>query len=263
MFQRSVLPGELLQYNLHQLNDKELIYSGIEFSKCPTFHLIVLVGLKKRNRGKNTVSIESKTTSKFLSNNGLQIAINGDGFTPWHSTNLLDVYPRSGDPVDSVGQAASQGKQYSLDSDNEPTLYLSETNKARFNSQIGKLYNAISGNLMLVRNGKIARSLDNNKLDPRTAVALDRANRYLIMIVVDGRQPGYSEGVSLLELSEIIIFHGGYNAINLDGGGSSTMVMEGQLGNPNTLNSPINHGIPGKQRVVGNHLGIYAKSLEE
>ena len=65
MFQRSVLPGELLQYNLHQLNDKELIYSGIEFSKCPTFHLIVLVGLKKRNRGKNTVSIESKTTSKF------------------------------------------------------------------------------------------------------------------------------------------------------------------------------------------------------
>ena len=86
---------------------------------------------------------------------------------------------------------------------------------------------------------------------------------YLILVVVDGRQPGYSEGVTLQELADIIIFHGGHNAINLDGGGSSTMVVEGPLGGAKVINSPINGQIPGRERPVGNHLGIYAKPLKD
>jgi len=82
-------------------------------------------------------------------------------------------------------------------------------------------------------------------------------------VVVDGRQPGYSLGVTLSELAEIMIFHGGYNALNLDGGGSSTLVVEGALGSPKILNSPFNHGIPGRQRSVGSHLGIYAKPVKK
>jgi len=207
--------------------------------------------------------VKARTTSSFLINNGLQIAINGDGFTPWHSNNILDNYPKTGDPVDPIGIAISQGIRYSSETDHEPTLYISATNQARFNVQIGKLYNAISGNRTLVRNGKALAVLDDDQLNPRTAVALDRANRHLILIVVDGRQPGYSEGVTLTELAEIILHHGGYNAINLDGGGSSTMVIEGAVGAPRVLNSPINNGIPGRQRPVGNHLGIYAKPLDK
>jgi exopolysaccharide biosynthesis protein len=192
----------------------------------------------------------------------LQVAINGDGFTPWHSNNIFDQYPKTGDPVDPIGIAVSQGVRYSSETDNEPTLYISATNQARFNVQIGKLYNAISGNRTLVRNGKVPTTFDDGQLDPRTALALDRASRHLILIVIDGRQPGYSEGVTLVELAEIIIFHGGYNAINLDGGGSSTMVIESSVGTPKVLNSPINNGIPGRQRPVGNHLGIFAKPLD-
>jgi exopolysaccharide biosynthesis protein len=187
------------------------------------------------------------------------VAINGDGFMPWYSKNILNYYPQSGENVDPIGFAASEGIAYSQSTDNEPTLFLSASNQARFNTQIGKIFNAISGNQQLVKNGSAINQLDDKDPDPRTAVALDRSNRHLILFVVDGRQPGYSEGITLGELAEIIIHHGGYNAINLDGGGSSTMVIGAPSGIPKVINSPINHGIPGRQRPVGNHLGIYAK----
>ncbi len=204
---------------------------------------------------------KARTTSLFLNNFDLQVAINGDGFQPWHDRGFLDYYPHNGDRVDVIGFAASEGTIYSQDTDNEPRLYLAITNGARINTPTGQNFNVISGNLTIVKNGQPVGDLGGSP-DPRTAVALDRANRYLILVVVDGRQPGYSEGVTLQELAEIIIFHGGYNAINLDGGGSSTMVVEGPLGVADVLNSPINHRIPGRERPVGNHLGIYAKPLK-
>jgi len=135
-------------------------------------------------------------------------------------------------------------------------------NKVGINNQPGRLIHAISGNELVVRNGQsIAGS--GGSPQPRTAVALNRATGYLILVVVDGRQPEYSEGVTLEELAEIIIFHGGHNAINLDGGGSSTLVIEGPLGNARVLNSPINNSIPGRERPVGNHLGIFAKKVKK
>jgi len=47
--------------------------------------------------------------------------------------------------------------------------------------------------------------------------------------------------------------------MSLDGGGSSTVVIEGKDGKPEILNSPIDIYIPGRERPVGNHLGIYVK----
>ncbi|MBU0511487.1 MAG: phosphodiester glycosidase family protein [Chloroflexi bacterium] len=211
---------------------------------------------------KAELPLEARTTSQFADEFGVQIAINGDGFTPWYSHTILDYYPHSGDAVDVIGLAASEGHLYSQDTDNEPTLFLSPTNQARIDDQVGKTHNAISGNAMLVRRGNPLNGLGGSPA-PRSAVALDRANRRLILIVVDGRQPGYSEGATLNELAEIIVFHGGYTAMNLDGGGSSTLVIEGNFGNPNVLNSPINNGIPGRQRAVGNHLGIFAKPTDD
>ncbi len=206
--------------------------------------------------------LKARTTSQFLNSFDLQVAINGDGFTPWRSNTILDYYPHSGDRVAPIGFAASDGIIYSQDTDKEPTLYIAQNNLARFNAPTSKIWNAISGNLLLLRKGEPLPGLEESSPQPRTAVALDRANRYLILVVVDGRQPGYSEGATLQELAEIIAFHGGWTAMNLDGGGSSTMVVEGPLGTARVLNSPINNSIPGRERPVGNHLGIYAKPLK-
>jgi hypothetical protein len=59
-------------------------------------------------------------------------------------------------------------------------------------------------------------------------------------------------------LSDIILAYGGYTALNLDGGGSTTLVMEGASGEPVLLNSPIDNRIPGRERPVGSHLGVFA-----
>ncbi len=76
---------------------------------------------------------------------------------------------------------------------------------------------------------------------------------------MDGRQPGYSEGCTLYELAEMLIKYGGvHNAINLDGGGSSAMVIE-KDGKPDVVNSPIEGGIAGRERLVANHLGVSVK----
>ena len=201
-------------------------------------------------------SLKARTTSEFLKDFRLQVAVNGDGFTPWYSNNPLDYYPRTGDPVEPVGYAASKGVVYAENPEEQPVLYLSRTNQARFGTPVGRIYNAISGNQMLVQDGKVNPGLDGEK-QPRTAIGIDKRGRQLIIIVVDGRQPGYSVGVNLTELAEILVKHGVQTGMNLDGGGSSTLVAE-EHGRPVILNSPINNGIPGQERPVGNHLGIFA-----
>ncbi|MBC8332352.1 MAG: phosphodiester glycosidase family protein [Anaerolineae bacterium] len=253
---------------------QKMLYEGVEYIRdirsSPRRMVIHVIKIDLRADGirllvtpgnpEEELPLKARTTSQFLNNFDLQIAINGDGFEPWHSRTIFDYYPHVGDRVAPIGFAASEEITYSQDTDKEPTLYLAINNGARFNAPTSKIYNAISGNLMLLNKGEPIAGLEGSP-EPRTAVALDRANRYLIFVVVDGRQPGYSEGATLLELAEIIAFHGGWTAMNLDGGGSSTMVIESALG-ADVLNSPINNSIPGRERPVGNHLGVYARPLK-
>ncbi len=199
--------------------------------------------------------LKARTTSEYLQEFDLQVAINGDGFTPWFSRTILNYYPHPGDPVDVIGQAVSNGVRYSLGTDNEPTLFFNQRNQARINQSPGRAYQAVSGNLLLVQQGQILPEAGGT-LEPRTAAGLDHKRNELLLVVVDGRQPGYSEGVTVNEMAQIMLSLGAYEAINLDGGGSSTLVVEGPNEHPKVLNSPINHGLPGLQRPVANHLGI-------
>ena len=132
---------------------------------------------------------------------------------------------------------------------------ITPSSKIRTKSEI---YNAISGNLLLVWNGAAVEGLNASEAEPRTAVGLDRPGRRLVIVVVDGRQAGYSEGATLAELAQIIVEQKAYRAMNLDGGGSSTLVVE-ENGEAKLLNSPVHGGNPGTERPVGNHLGFAAK----
>ena len=110
---------------------------------------------------------------------------------------------------------------------------------------------------MLVQAGEIVEGLNNTVLHPRTAIGINKNGRWLYIVVVDGRQPFYSNGATFQELAEIIQDFGAFTAISLDGGGSSTMVIQDGDGHPIILNSPIDNYIPGRERPVANHLGIY------
>ncbi len=255
---------------------QEMLFEGVEYIRdvrsSPRPMVIHVIKVDLQAEGIRTLvtpgdpkaelPLEARSTSKFLDGFNLQVAINGDGFEPWHSRAPWDYYPHSGDPVDAIGLAASRGEVYSAEEKGHPTLYFSTSNKARFNQPFGKMHNAISGNVMLMRNGKALKNFVETGPQPRTAVAINQSGRYLILIVVDGRQPGFSMGTTLTELAEVVAYHGGHTAMNLDGGGSSALVVEGFLGQSDLLNSPINNNFPGRERVVGNHLGIYAKPLE-
>jgi hypothetical protein len=199
--------------------------------------------------------LRARTTSAFLQEFDVQIAINGDGFSPWWSRGVADYYPHSGDPVRPRGDTASRGRVYWSASESLPTLYINSRNKLSFDAP-AKLYNAISGESLLVAGGTAIPDLDADDLHPRSAVGFSRNGRFFYLVVVDGRQPLYSEGMTLAELADLMVSLGAHYAMNLDGGGSSTLVVEGSDGLPRVLNSPIDNYIPGRERPVANHLGI-------
>jgi len=59
---------------------------------------------------------------------------------------------------------------------------------------------------------------------PRTAAGVDRSGRVLTLLIVDGRQPDWSIGATLPELAELLIERGVDDAVNLDGGGSTSLL---------------------------------------
>lgn len=206
----------------------------------------------------------AQTTSEFLASHDLQVAINGGFFYPFHANSPWDFYPRSGDPVDILGVASSAGKVYSHRAPKYTFINISPENQVEFGETAGP-YNALSGKSL---------SLDQPEPDdenpgfygtphPRSALAVDRDENTLLLIVVDGRQPNYSEGVTLDELARLIVEYGGDEAINFDGGGSSTLAVQGPGGSPRLLNTPIHTRIPGRERPVANHLGVFAEPLPE
>jgi hypothetical protein len=207
--------------------------------------------------------LSARTTSQFLDEFNVQLAINGGGFSPWWSHSPADYYPHVGDPITPLGLTSSNGDVYWLGDDTdigtEPTLYIGRKNTLSFNNRPGRVYNAISGDRMLVQKGESVSDLDDNELDPRTALGINRNGRYLYLVVVDGRQPFYSAGATFQELADLLIDQGAFMGMSLDGGGSSTMVRAGEDGQPIILNSPIDNYIPGRERPVGTHLGIYIR----
>lgn len=200
--------------------------------------------------------LNARTTTEFMNDFGVQIAINGDGFFPWWSRSPLDYYPQSGDPVTPNGYAASNKDIYAADDGLGPILYISRRSGFGFRKP-GNVYNAIAGDRFLVQGGEKEEGLDNRERDPRTAIGFNKNGRWLYLVVVDGRQPFYSAGATFDELADILKAHGAYFGMSLDGGGSSTMVIENENGEPVILNSPIDQYVPGRERPVANHIGIF------
>ena len=79
---------------------------------------------------------------------------------------------------------------------------------------------------------------------PRTALGITK-DKKLLLVTVNGRQPGISVGVTLTELAEIMIDLGAVDAMNLDGGGSTTMVIRNQVLNlpSDGIERPVSNGI--------------------
>jgi len=121
---------------------------------------------------------------------------------------------------------------------------------------------AIGGGVMLLQNGKIQPQTIIS-LDPRTTVGVTEDGTEVYFLVVDGRYFSYSSGMNYLELADCMKALGVFNAVNLDGGGSSTFFMRNEQ-DPNSeyfeiINHPSDNG--GEEREVAN--GLLIKSLNK
>lgn len=205
-------------------------------------------------------TLRAATVSEFLAKHGFDLAINADGWKPWQPGIFLikDFYPHSGDPVSANGITVSDGVAYGKEPRPACKLCFLPGRAVITNGQIpAGTQQAVTGQVIVLRDGAptVKPPRPGEPLHPRTAVALSADGTVAWLIVVDGRQWYYSEGMSLIEIAEFALELGARDAVNLDGGGSAAMVVASPAG-PRVLNSPIHTGLPLRERPVANHLGI-------
>lgn len=203
----------------------------------------------------------ARTTSAFAEETGAVAAINGDFFEPW-SPGLLFGYPDPGDPVRTLGPTWSGGERVASPSQGSTQVALGPGAHVAFGAQAQPGGDVVGGLCLLVAAGEPAdltpcRPKKPWQVHPRSAIAIDRDRRTLLLVVVDGRQPRYSVGAELDELAGLLVQLGAHEAMSLDGGGSSALVARGEDGHLRMLGSPIADRIPGRERPIANHIGVY------
>jgi hypothetical protein len=211
----------------------------------------------------------ARLTSDFAAAFGYDAAVNGGYFTPFRggSPGGEDYYPRVGDPVDVSGAAIAFARDVSpveLTEDERVNAIVCIAG-ARVEIMDGQscaagVEHALAAGPRLLADGAVRDvapfgAAYASARHPRTALGIDAHARKAWLVVVDGRQDGFSEGASLAELTAIFLRLGAVDAINLDGGGSTTLVLE-RDGAVHIVNSPIHTGVPGRERPVANHLGV-------
>jgi exopolysaccharide biosynthesis protein len=167
----------------------------------------------------------ARTTTEFLQEFQVQVAINAGYFYPFREKTPWNYYPHSGERVNVVGQGISAGAPYSPPQPDWPVLCFDQANRVQI-LETGLCppgtMGAIAGNTTLPLSEPPAAS-DQNRPYGRTIVATDTTGETLWLIVVDGKQPHYSEGLTLAEVDALRQEIGAAIALNLDGGGSSTL----------------------------------------
>ncbi|MGN1399146.1 MAG: phosphodiester glycosidase family protein [Erysipelotrichaceae bacterium] len=98
----------------------------------------------------------------------------------------------------------------------------------------------------LIVNGKAAEFTGNGGYgyQPRTVIG-QRKDGIVILLTIDGRGGNGSNGASMVELTEVLLRYGVYNACNLDGGGSTVLVENGKV-----LNYPVSYQFAGERNVL-------------
>lgn len=121
---------------------------------------------------------------------------------------------------------------------------------------------AVGGRPLLAQDSVLGPTVDTegqagfaNGRHPRTAVGIADGGRRLLLVVVDGRQRPYSDGMTLRELANLMLALGAPDVLNLDGGGSTAMVLAepGDAGGMRVVNTPSD---PTGERAVANALAV-------
>lgn len=196
-----------------------------------------------------------QTPSTIAERERFEVAVNGDFFSVSKATPGYT----SGKWAKVLGPAVSDGHLWAPAAEPRAALLLDAQKKPRIDNVKDvpeDAHQVIAGSHVIVRNGQT--SVEDapgfiRTRHPRTAVGFTQDKKTLVLVVVDGRRPGEAVGMSLLELADVMKKQGCYDALNLDGGGSTELVMRNpETGELQVMNRPSD----GRERAVGNVLGI-------
>ena len=186
------------------------------------------------------------TTSDMAEENNAVLAINGDYYGARQSGYVI----RNGVVYRNQG---SNGEDMVISKDGSLS-FISESDTTTDSLIQKQAWQVLSFGPVLVENGQVAVS-ENDEVgmamasNPRTAIGTVAKNHYLF-VVSDGRT-SESTGLSLYELANFMKSLGATNVYNLDGGGSSTMVFQGEV-----VNNPTTNGNKISERAVSDILYI-------
>lgn len=215
-----------------------------------------------------------ETTLAFMTREGAQIAINGHFFLPFPSTDLN---------ADLIGLAASEGTVYSSCEmpwqsyaivANAPAINFDRVNRGsivRCSDSTSALWNTLAGSAQIITNGAVTIPVYKDSQNPdgqlmptaeysnqrswydlpraRTAIGLTRNLQLMVLLAAEPARGGGSEtsGMTVGEVANLLVRdYAVYNAINLDGGGSTSLAIDGRM-------------VTGGNREVGSSLAIFAE----
>ena len=202
-----------------------------------------------------------QSTFDFLKEHQAQLAINATFFGMQNlETDNVGLLVSAGDRVSPFHR---RWPALNIDPENLVTIVRGEHDTYQIISPgLGvTLHNAIGGSDQIITDGQPTTDQRDfsTALHPRSAIGFT-ANRKLILVTVDGRQQGLSEGMSLLGLANFMIDLKCEQALNLDGGGSTTMVIADP--EPRVVNTPSGKNAAdeyGMLRQNGASLAVFAR----
>lgn len=264
----TAIPGKILPAGNYK-PDWELQYPGLELTSWnhsspplvgtalridlehPERNIFVTPGYEQIDTMGKESNFPSRTTSQFLEDFNCIAAINATPFYPYRIVQ--------GRPQSAVGVVISDGVLYSA-----PSKYayfvLSEDGRMMFLEaplnleNISDIYQAAGGFFIILEDGQNIGF--RGERNPLSIIGLSENERYLFLVVLDGEDINLSIGASLWEGAEWMKALGAYNAMILDGGGSSTLVIRGEDGKSLLLNKPAEFNLFSKERPVAVHIGI-------
>jgi len=190
--------------------------------------------------------------------NPLKLA-GGPSVLAFINTNPWDSFPDKdgrknrrwyeGQPVDISGIAAFGGQVRSPAQANETSVWVDRRGRVRMGRVPGtgrkkedvpeadRIVEAMAGFQQIVKAGVVVPAAG-GAVHPRTAIGVDRSGMVMWLVVVDGRQNRFSEGMNVHELGRQMLELGCWNAMNMDGGGSSVMGLVNGKEGLRVVNSP-------------------------
>ena len=192
--------------------------------------------MRKRNEGHN-----------------VEIAVNTAPWGPWcppwtHKWADPARWVVSGGTEVCAGKTPGEGALFVVYKDGRAAI----TSKVPPESR-ADVAHAHPGFTIIATNGVALVDRNPKSIHPRTAFGLSGNGRYLYLLALDGRQPGYSLGANLGDLCDILLLAGASEVLNMDGGGSTSLILfDAQSGKPRMLNRHRGGGM----RTVALNLGI-------